>query len=144
MIVNLIMIKISLDIDDALNFRLKQFALNKYRRTHGMQQTIIKAALIAYLDTQERKLAEEAATCEASTEIEVAECVVESEPVPPAARRVKKKFGDDVEATKKVRALWASGEQNVSKIARQFPEYSSRQVSYWIDKELKEGREPIS
>lgn len=64
------MTKISLDIDDALNRRLKQFALNKYGRTHGMQQSIIKDALIAYLDEQESKSTkptEEAGTCEATT-----------------------------------------------------------------------------
>jgi hypothetical protein len=45
--------KISLELDDALNKRLKQFALDNYQNAHGKQQIIIRDALISYLDSHE-------------------------------------------------------------------------------------------
>lgn len=135
------MTKISIDLDKTLNRRLKQFALDKYGSTHGRQQMIIRDALIAYLDAQESKLAEPE---------ECVATVLEEGPVPAAARTVTRprktkkvtmKFKEDIDATNKVRGLWAGGERNVSKIARLFaPKYTLRQVNYWIDREIKSGR----
>lgn len=133
------MTKISLELDEQLNRKLKQFALDKYGRTHGMQQIIIRDALIAYLNAQESKIAEPE---------ECVATVLEEGPIPAAARTVTKprktkkatrQFDYDAEATNRVRELWAGGERNVSKIARLFPNYSARQVKYWIDKEIKNG-----
>jgi hypothetical protein len=107
------MTKISLDLDDALNRRLKQFALNKYGRTHGVQQAILKDALIAYLDAQESKPdePEEAAKCEATTtEAEAVECTVEKGPVPEEvvikSTPPKRKLSQDSAAIKKIEEMW--------------------------------------
>jgi len=47
------MTKISLELDAALNKRLKQYALDHYDIPHGKQQMIIRNALIAFLDANE-------------------------------------------------------------------------------------------
>jgi len=52
------MTKISLEIDEDLNRQLKQYALDKYGRTHGKQQMIIRDALVAYLKEMSRPAVE--------------------------------------------------------------------------------------
>jgi len=47
------MTKISLELDAALNKRLKQYAIDHYEMSHGKQQAIIRDALIAFLDANE-------------------------------------------------------------------------------------------
>jgi hypothetical protein len=77
------------------------------------------------------------------TSCETVEDAVVCEVVTKRPRKTKKattKFGDDTEATSKAGEMWAGGERNVTKIARQFPDYSVRQVSYWIGNEIKNGR----
>lgn len=53
------MTKISIEIGEDLNRQLKQLALDRYGRTHGMQQKIIRDALIAFLNQQVSKPAKE-------------------------------------------------------------------------------------
>jgi hypothetical protein len=133
------MTKISLEIDEDLNRQIKQYALDKYGRTHGMQQKIIRDALVAYL----KEMSKPAKPIEVeSTVEEIPKEPTKAEAKPKAKRgRPPKKgkrgeFGNDAAATLKVKELWAGGERNVSKIASQFPSYTKRQVEYWIKKNL--------
>lgn len=137
------MTKISLEIDEDLNRRLKQYTLDKYGSTHGKQQSIIKTALIAYLSEPESKPVD-AKYVDAAIEYTV------EEPMPAAARTVikpkktkkaRKTFKDDAEAVEKARSIWNSGERTSSRISKQvageFPQYTPRQVRYWITNNLK-------
>lgn len=137
------MTKISLELDEQLNKMLKQYALNRYNKTHGMQQGIIRDALIAYLNAQMSKSTVEG-ECVATT----VECTVEDEPIPVDAQTVKEpktakkaakknEFKNDTVAIKKVTQLWKDGEKNIRAIVRQVPPYTYRTVSYWINKNLK-------
>ena len=76
------MTKISLDLDDQLNERLGKFALNRYGRIYGIKQSIIRAALISYLNQQE--------SIDAGCQAVSVECVVEDKPVPHKARKIAK------------------------------------------------------
>jgi mRNA-degrading endonuclease RelE of RelBE toxin-antitoxin system len=141
MIIEASMTKISLEIDEDLNRQLKQYALDKYGRTHGKQQMIIRDALVAYLKDMSKP---------AKTVVKEVESTVEEVPQEPIKAKAKPKgkrgrppkkgrrgeFGNDAAAVAKVKELWEGGERNVSKIASLFPKYTPRQVEYWINKNL--------
>jgi len=139
MIIEASMTKISLEIDEDLNRQLKQYALDKYGRTHGKQQMIIRDALVAYLKDMSKPA--KPVEVESIAEERPQESIkAKAKPKGKRGRPPKKgrrgEFGNDAAAVAKVKELWEGGERNVSKIASLFPKYTPRQVEYWINKNL--------
>lgn len=82
------MTKISLELDAALDKRLKQYALDHYTVAHGKQQQIIRDALIAFLDANEGKRQQKVIEIQPESVSEEFVEVCEPEPAPkPKARK---------------------------------------------------------
>lgn len=139
------MTKISLELDAALNKRLKQYALDHYDVPHGKQQMIIRDALIAFLDTNEIKRQQKVIEIQPGSEEAVEVC--EPEPAPkPKAKKIKTKgLGNDQTAISMIKQLWESGERNRSEIGRKigYAKHTAiRQINAMIEAgELAEGKE---
>jgi hypothetical protein len=124
------MTKISLELDTALNKQLKRYVLDHFDDGHGKQQEVIRTALRAFLDADKGAAP-------------AVECVVSSEEVPAAAKPVRKatrKSPITEDDQRKITEAWKAqdpGQRNISEVARQFPEYTDRQVRHFIEKNLK-------
>ena len=147
------MTKISLELDAALDKRLKQYALDHYIVAHGKQQQIIRDALVAFLDANESKRQPKVIEIQPESE-EVIE-VCEQEPAPkPRTKKVKtgaakpktKGLRNDQKALALIKELWESGERNRTKIGRKigYAKHTAiRQINDMIEAgELKEETEP--
>lgn len=148
------MTKISLELDAALDKRLKQYALDHYTVAHGKQQQIIRDALIAFLDANESKRQPKVIEIQPESE-EVIE-VCEPEPAPkPRTKKVKtggaakpktKGLSEDQKALALIKELWENGERNRTEIGRKigYAKHTAiRQINAMIEAgELKEETEP--
>lgn len=97
------MTKISLELDAALDKRLKQYALDHYTVAHGKQQQIIRDALIAFLDANEGKRQQKIIEIQPESVSEEVVEVCEPEPTPkrPMRKPRKAKAKPNTRASKK-------------------------------------------
>lgn len=122
--------RLSLNMDEELHQRLLIYAIKTTGKAHGVKEQIILDAIKSYLDTNEGAAP-------------AVECVVSSGEVPVTAKPVKKttrKSPITEDDQLKIKEAWEArdtGQRNISEVARQFPEYTDRQVRHFIEKNLK-------
>ena len=117
------MTKISLELDAALDKRLKQYALDHYTVAHGKQQQIIRDALIAFLDANESKGPQKVIEIQPESVSEEVLEVCKPEPALKPRRATKaglktKGLGKDQDAIAMIKQLWGNGERNMTEIGK--------------------------
>lgn len=125
------MVRISVDIDEALNLRLMAYAVKTKGKSHGVKGQVIAEIVRDFLKPQWEKAADSnESTAPANESVEVR-----------SRSKPKRKSPIAEEDQIKIKGLWDEGERmgerNISAIAKQFPQYSDRQVRHWIDRNLR-------
>ena len=138
------MVRISVDIDEALNLRLMAYAVKTKGKSHGVKGQVIAEIVRDFLKPQwEMAASGDDATAPAKAGKGTAEIVVEkdlaNEPVKARSRNKPKRKSPIAEDDQiKIKESWDTSEDhNISAIAKQFPQYSDRQVRHWIDRNLR-------
>lgn len=130
------MTKISLELDTALNKRLKRYVVDHFEDGHGKQQGVIRMALRTFLDAN-AAIEDPANEPEGEIANEPVKAMSRSKP----KRKTTRKSPITEEDQIKIKGLWdegeRTGERNISAIAKQFPQYSDRQVRHWIDRNIR-------
>lgn len=127
------MTKISLELDTALNKRLKRYVVDHFEDGHGKQQGVIRMALRTFLDAN-AAIEDPANEPEGEIANEPVEAMSRSKPKRKTTRKSPITEDDQI----KIKESWdTSKDHNISAIAKQFPQYNDRQVRHWIDRNLR-------
>lgn len=130
------MVRISVDIDEPLNIRLMAYAVKTKGKSHGVKGQVIADILREFLKPQW-----EAAPSDSRVSANEPEGELANEPVSATSRskpkRETRKSPIETDDQAKIREIWDTGERNISAIAKQFPQYTDRQVRHWINTKLR-------